>query len=81
LFSYSLALRRYLSPCFYDTLRASLGTLISHEIFIFPRENELISLGTMKIPWEISVPKLALRGSFCIVKGKAFETGGENFKI
>jgi hypothetical protein len=38
-----------------------LGTLISHGIFIFPRENELISLGKMKIPWEISVPKLALR--------------------
>jgi hypothetical protein len=37
-----------------------LGTLISHRIFIFPRENELISLGKMKIPCEISVPKLAL---------------------
>jgi hypothetical protein len=42
-------------------LRASLGTLISHGIFIFPRENELISLGKMKIPWKISVPKLALK--------------------
>jgi hypothetical protein len=30
--------------------RASLGTLISHGIFIFPRENELISLGKIKIP-------------------------------
>jgi hypothetical protein len=51
-----------------------LGTLISHGIFIFPRENELIFFGKMKISWEISsfflvkieipyengVPKLAL---------------------
>jgi hypothetical protein len=42
-------------------LRASLGTLISHGIFIFPRENELISLGKMKIPWKITAPKLALK--------------------
>jgi hypothetical protein len=40
--------------------RASLGTLISHGIFIFPRENKLIFLGKIKITWEISVPKLAL---------------------
>jgi hypothetical protein len=44
------------------TLRASLGTLISHGIFIFPREISSFSLGKMKIPWEISVPKLALNG-------------------
>jgi hypothetical protein len=37
-----------------------LGTLISHGIFIVPRENKLMALGKMKIPWEISVPKLAL---------------------
>jgi hypothetical protein len=43
-----------------NSLRANLGTLISHGIFIFLRENELISLGKMKIPWEISAPKLAL---------------------
>jgi hypothetical protein len=49
-------------------LRASLGTLISHGIFIFPRENELISLGKMKIPWEISVPKLALKNTIkCVL--------------
>jgi hypothetical protein len=24
--------------------------------------------------------RILLRGSFCVVKGKAFETGGENFK-
>jgi hypothetical protein len=30
----------------------------------FPRENELIFLGKMKISWEISVPKLVLMGSF-----------------
>ena len=24
--------------------------------------------------------RISLRGSFCLVKGKAFETGGENFK-
>jgi hypothetical protein len=40
--------------------RASLGTLISHGIFIFPRAISSFSLGKMKIPWEISVPKLAL---------------------
>jgi hypothetical protein len=44
-----------------NSFSASLGTLISHEIFIFPRENELISLGKIKISWEISAPKLALR--------------------
>jgi hypothetical protein len=43
-------------------IRASLGTLISHGIFVFPRENELISLRKMKIPWEISAPKIALKG-------------------
>jgi hypothetical protein len=25
--------------------------------------------------------RISLRGSFALVKGKAFETGGENFKI
>jgi hypothetical protein len=57
--------------------RASLGTLISHGIFIFPRENELIFLGKMKIPWEISVPKLALSGCFtdpCWTRSKRLET-------
>jgi hypothetical protein len=47
-------------------IRASLGTLISHGIFIFPREISSFSLGKMKIPWEISVPKLALRVSLGI---------------
>jgi hypothetical protein len=42
-------------------LRASLGTPIYQEISIFPWENELISLGKMKIPWKIGVPKLALK--------------------
>jgi hypothetical protein len=41
-------------------IRASLGALISHGIFIFPREISSFSLGKMKIPLEISVPKLAL---------------------
>jgi hypothetical protein len=51
-----------------ETLRASLETLISHGIFIFPREISSFSLGKMKIPWEISVPKLALKvfeGTIC----------------
>jgi hypothetical protein len=39
-----------------------LGTPFSQENSIFPRENELISLRKMKIPWENVVPKLALRG-------------------
>jgi hypothetical protein len=43
------------------SLRASLETPISHGILIFPRENELIFLGKMRIPWEIGVSKLALR--------------------
>jgi hypothetical protein len=38
-----------------------LGTLFSQGISIFPRENELISLGKMKIPWEKGVSKLALK--------------------
>jgi hypothetical protein len=42
------------------TIRASLGTLISYGIFIFPREISSFFLGKIKIPWEISVPKLAL---------------------
>jgi hypothetical protein len=42
-------------------LRASLETPISHGILIFPRENGLISLRKMRIPWEIGVSKLALR--------------------
>jgi hypothetical protein len=57
------------------TLRASLGTLISHGIFIFPRENELISLGTLKIPWEISVPKLTLTDGHTELKSNTDATG------
>jgi hypothetical protein len=41
-------------------LRVSLGTTFSQGIPIFPRENELISLRKMKIPWENGVTKLAL---------------------
>jgi hypothetical protein len=40
---------------------ASLGTPFSHGNYIFPRENELIFIGKMEIPWENVVPKLALR--------------------
>jgi hypothetical protein len=39
-----------------------LGTLISYGIFIFSKKNELIFFRKMKISWEISVPKLALKG-------------------
>jgi hypothetical protein len=38
-----------------------LGTLFSQGIPIFPRENELISLGKIEIPWENGVLKLALK--------------------
>jgi hypothetical protein len=38
------------------TFRASLGTPFSQEIFIFPRENKLISLGKMELPWKIGFP-------------------------
>jgi hypothetical protein len=48
----------------WPSVRVSLGTLISHGIFIFPREISSFSLGKMKIPWEISVPKLALKVRF-----------------
>jgi hypothetical protein len=41
-------------------LRASLAHPFSHGISNFPRENELISLGKMKNPWENGDPKLAL---------------------
>jgi hypothetical protein len=34
-----------------------LGTLISHGIFMFPRENELISLGNTNFPWDFHFPK------------------------
>jgi hypothetical protein len=40
-----------------SAFRASLGTLISHGIFIFPRENELISLGNTNFPWDFHFPK------------------------
>jgi hypothetical protein len=43
-------------------IRASLGTPFSQGILIFPRENELISLGKIRIPWKNGVPKLALNG-------------------
>jgi hypothetical protein len=49
------------------SFRASLGTLISHGIFIFPREISSFSLWKIKIPWEISVPKLALRDFFTVL--------------
>jgi hypothetical protein len=42
------------------TLRASLATSFFYGIFNFPNENELISHGKMKNPWEIVVPKPAL---------------------
>jgi hypothetical protein len=45
-------------------VRASLGTPFSKGIQIFPRENELISLGKMEISWENGVPKLALSNYF-----------------
>jgi hypothetical protein len=48
----------------FSSLRVSLGIPIFQGISIFPWENELISLGKMKIPWEIGVPKLALTGDF-----------------
>jgi hypothetical protein len=44
-----------------QTLRASLGTLFSHKIFIFAREISSFSLGKIGIPWENVVTKLALK--------------------
>jgi hypothetical protein len=42
------------------SVRASLGARFFQGILIFPRENELISLGKMKIHRDNVVPKLAL---------------------
>jgi hypothetical protein len=47
-------------------LRASLGTQIFQEIFIFPREISLFSLRKIEIYWENGVPKLALK-HFCFI--------------
>jgi hypothetical protein len=41
------------------SFRVSLGTTFFQGISIFSRENELIFLGKMKIPWKNGVPKLA----------------------
>jgi hypothetical protein len=38
-----------------------LGTLFFQGIHIFPRKNELISLGKMKIHWKNRVSKQALK--------------------
>jgi hypothetical protein len=43
------------------TVRASLETPLSQGILIFSRENELISIGKIGIPWKNGVPKLALK--------------------
>jgi hypothetical protein len=50
-------------------LRASLETLFSHGIFIFPREISSFSFGKIEIPWENGVSKLALKDSY-FPKGK-----------
>jgi hypothetical protein len=50
----------YYGNMYISLLRASLGTLFSQWISIFTKENELISLGKMKIPRENGVTKLAL---------------------
>jgi hypothetical protein len=42
----------YYGNMYISLLRASLGTLFSQWISIFPKENELIFLGKMKIPRE-----------------------------
>jgi hypothetical protein len=39
-------------------VRASLATPFSQGIPVFPRENELTSLGKMKIPWKNGVAKV-----------------------
>jgi hypothetical protein len=41
-----------------------LGTTFSQGIFIFPRENELISHGKIEIPWKNGVIKLALKDKY-----------------
>jgi hypothetical protein len=42
-------------------IRASLGTPISQGISIFPRKISSFSHRKIEIPWEIEVPKLALK--------------------
>jgi hypothetical protein len=55
---------------------------------VFKRSFELVSIFQIGIVNLLSIGKtllstkrrISLRGSFVLVKGKAFETGGENFK-
>jgi hypothetical protein len=56
-------------PCVWRhiSIRASLVAQFSQGILIFTRENELISLGKMKNPWDNMVPKIALRGKILLV--------------
>jgi hypothetical protein len=52
----------YIEPIvFFKTLKTSLITPFFQGIPIFQKENELISLVKMKIPWKIKVSKLALK--------------------
>ena len=48
----------------FNNFSTSLVTLFFQGIFIFPRENELISLGKIEIPWENEVSKPALMLGF-----------------
>jgi hypothetical protein len=56
-----------------QTLRASLGTLFSHKIFIFLWEISSFSLGKIGIPWENVVTKLALKEPPGEKEGKGLE--------
>jgi hypothetical protein len=61
----------FLESEFIVTLRASLGTSFSHEIFIFLREISSFSLWKIGISWENVVPKLALKFIFATQKSGA----------
>jgi hypothetical protein len=58
------------------TLRISLETPFYQGIPIFPRKNELVSLGKMKIPWENWVSKLALNARKKSTPCSPLEMGG-----
>jgi hypothetical protein len=50
---YNVVTPYLLAPTIPYAVRASLETLFSYEISIFPRKNKLISLEKIKIPWKM----------------------------
>jgi hypothetical protein len=53
----------------------------SIDILLYPKggESSIFKIDILKPSWNTE-RRILLRGSFVLVKGKAFKTGGENFK-